>query len=84
MGESQLAHFHIHVIFIGCVRTVSGSDRIRKSGEIHLGPVRGNPFPRGFVFYRGDFSDPVATARGSDTTFQGRDGTRVERIFSRR
>jgi len=49
------------------VRTASGSDRIRKSREIYLGPVRCNPFPRGFVFDSRKLPDPVATARGSDT-----------------
>jgi len=37
------------------VRTASGSDRIRKSREIYLGPVRCNPFREVSFLIRGDF-----------------------------
>jgi lysophospholipase L1-like esterase len=59
--------FYVAQAFRGCVRTASGSDRIRKNCEIHLGADRCNPFPRGFVFSLWRLPDPVATARGSDT-----------------
>jgi hypothetical protein len=61
--------FSVAHAFKECVRTASGSDRITKNRDVHLGPIRCNPFPRGFVADARKLPDPVATARGSDTPY---------------
>jgi len=51
----------------GCVRTASGSDRIRKSPRIKTEPSRKRISANRAEMNFATLPDPVATARGSDT-----------------
>gem|GEM_PF-6351709 len=66
-GSPKLNDFSVAQAFRGCVRTASDSDRIREppriNNETSRKRIRANRTEMKFAV----LSDPVATARGSDT-----------------
>jgi hypothetical protein len=55
LSDELIVTFSLAQAFTGCVRTASGSDRINKNREIHLGAVRCHPFRERFILIRRAF-----------------------------